>query len=355
MGRWKLGPTGRYFDPNDEGPDQGSESDGYASDPTTQQQRQQTTQGGAQGFAPGEPSPGTYKPGGEDNSPYPVQPSQTTNSQSWDREKFRDEWMRSGASNMDALRAFLASNPYAAGVKIVNEKNGTVQLPTGEIMDLGIAYSTGKGQPGWTGVGDVRDPGGDWSRGSGSLGAGGASASGSSGKANLEGQTLDAIMRLLGRGEEPVTDASVMNQYGPLAGVQQRSAERARRAAAERMATTGEAVGGQGGALDAEVNAINQSLGESNAALMSQLVTGELQARRQQVVQALAFAQGEEKMKLEMLLAQMDNAIKQSSLALQGQQLNQQNQQFYDQMGYNTNRDQNMLDYYYAQLAAGRG
>lgn len=63
------------------------------------------------------------------------------------REQYRDAWMGSGVSNIDQMQQWLAAN----GGQILSG-NGTVQTPYGDTLDMGTAFRTGNGRPGWTTV-----------------------------------------------------------------------------------------------------------------------------------------------------------------------------------------------------------
>lgn len=158
----------------------------------------------------------------------------------------------------------------------------------------------------------------------------------------VDEETHQAILRLLGRGEKPVTRADVEEQYAPAASIAAKNALLAKNSAAERQAFQGSSFGGAGGALDAEQNSITEDLAQNQAGLMAGLIGDEMAARRADVVNALQFAQGEDRLKLQYQLAQMDDQIRR-------QQLSQQNQQFYDEMGYNIGRDDYLFDQIYAQ------
>jgi hypothetical protein len=67
------------------------------------------------------------------------------------------------------------------------------------------------------------------------------------------------------------------------------------------------------------------------------LIVNEIAAKRQDVMNALQFAQGQEKLGLEQYLAQLNDA-------LQRAQMGQQNQQYYDNLTYNMGRDAAGLD-----------
>ena len=127
--------------------------------------------------------------------------------------------------------------------------------------------------------------------------------------------------------KRPSHATAVAAQYDPLAAQSQRAAGEARAAAAERAAFEGTNVGGAGGAFDASVNSINERAGQAQSALMANLITGELTQRRADVVNAIGFAQGEQKMRLQAQLAALDRELERQRMA-------QQNQQYLDDLGF---------------------
>ncbi len=143
----------------------------------------------------------------------------------------------------------------------------------------------------------------------------------------------EGIMRLLARGEKPVDRAAVEDQYSPVAAVMQRNAQRQKASAAERGAFQGTNIGGAGGSNDAEARQIDEATGMQQGQLMAQLIGSEMTQRRGDVQAALAGAQGAQKIALERQLSLIDAEIRRMGLE-------QQNQQFYDNMGYNIGRDE---------------
>lgn len=134
----------------------------------------------------------------------------------------------------------------------------------------------------------------------------------------------DAILNLLSEGQSPVTGATVSAQYQPAANAIQQSATLQREQSAQRNAVEGTgALGGGGGANDGDIGSIQEDAGTQQATLMSTLIGDELNRRLQEVTTALQSAQGEDKIKLQAELADL------------------QNQQFYDQFTYNAGRDTN--------------
>lgn len=186
--------------------------------------------------------------------------------------------------------------------------------------------------------------GDSFGRGGGSIGGGGMSQWGGG---MGSGPVQDAIMRLLQRGENGDVTPQMQAAFDAHQHAGDRATAQARAAMAERMAASGLNSGGAGsGAMDSAIQSQIEQQGLDQAQFESGAMLDEMQQRRQDVVNALQFAQGEEKMQLQAYLSQLDNE-------LQKQQLGQQNQQFYDQFAYNqANNDRNYnLDY--MRLMAG--
>lgn len=265
---------------------------------------------------------------------------QTSNS-SFDYAGARDAWMSGKYSKDEAGAAQWARDygiPYGGG--------DTITLPNGGgSIDILGNWAGGKGNgqavtQNWTPAGgNGPNPGGQ--------GGGGSSAGGPSSPYDQE--VHDAIMALLKRGQAPVTEADIASQYGPMSQANQRARDQAKAATAQRAAFEGSNQGGQGGSFDAETAKVDEAYAAQEGQLSAKLIGQELQARRADVVNALGFAQGEEKMALQMQLAQIDKELRQASLNLQEKSLGQQNQQFYDQMGYNTGRDEYLFSQLFAQ------
>ena len=178
--------------------------------------------------------------------------------------------------------------------------------------------------------------GGKFFGGSGGLRAGAGGGAGAGGFGGASGSSLtgghgsvqDAIARLLARGEKPVSREDVAGMYEPAAAAMERGSIRARAESAQRRAVEGTgAQGGGGGANDSDLNSINENLSSNQSGLMAQLMKDEISARRQDVVNALQFAQGDQRMQLQKQLAEMDNQ-------LQALGMSNQNQQFYDNLSW---------------------
>lgn len=115
------------------------------------------------------------------------------------REQYRDNWMSSGISNMNDLKGWLSQN---GGQALAD--NGTVMTPYGDTLDMGTAFRTGQGTPGWTPVNS-----GGQANGSQYSGGGGNSVLGNAGSGNI----LQALMQIVqSQGPNPYQgDAHLMN------------------------------------------------------------------------------------------------------------------------------------------------
>lgn len=171
-------------------------------------------------------------------------------------------------------------------------------------------------------------------------GGGGVGAPASGGAAGTSSTISDAIMRLLQRGESPVTGETVKAQFDPAAAEIESGLVRSRHESAQRRAAEGTgALGGGGGANTSDLNSLNERAGMQSAQLMSRLMEAEIERRRADVVNALQFASAGEERALRAQLAEMDNQLRAVQLSQQGQQIQNQNQQFYDSFSYNMSRD----------------
>lgn len=197
-----------------------------------------------------------------------------------------------------------------------------------------------------------------------------ASAAAGTGDPAMDAAMHTALMQLLERSGKPVTAASVGDQFGPVDAIVQRNADQSRYAAGERSAFQGSNVGGAGGSLDGEQNAISEKMSQDESGLMAGLIGDQLTAQRQDLVNALQFAQGEEKIQLQSKIADMDHQIAQqgvnnqsksidNSYALgQGQlglgysTLGQNDAHFYDNMDNENGIQQYMLSQIFNQNLA---
>lgn len=149
-------------------------------------------------------------------------------------------------------------------------------------------------------------------------GAGGGGRFGS-GSVRYPGTSLDpaitaAIQRLLTEGQTPVDPSSPLlaGQYLPVRNALERQHQIGQAEAAQRAAYTGQSFGGGGGPLEGTLASMREGLGEAEGRLLAEVIGNELQARRQQVVQALQFATGQQQLALQAYLGEIDRQLAQS-------------------------------------------
>lgn len=263
----------------------------------------------SQTFDPSKRSPTTGINGGGGNvTPY-------------DHSGFRDAWLATG-NNVDA------QNKVAAQYGITLDGSGRATMPDGAIMDLRRGAHAGDNTAQYMGIGETHNGVTTYYN----QGGGGGGAAG--GGPTTPPDVAAAIAKLLKRGftTPSETDPEIAAQLAPQYHAIDRGAQRTRQASAERAAGSGALVGGEGGSFDASVNGINEGASSQKAGAAGGVIGAEVAGRRQDVVNALQFAQGEEKMKLEKQLADMDAEIRR-------QQLAQQNSQFYDDYAWKVSPD----------------
>lgn len=240
------------------------------------------------------------------------------------RDQFRDyimghQW--GSQQEMDADLARLGATKAGA--------NGTFTDPWGRTLDMGIGYKSGGPIKGaWTPVGGAGGGGGSFG-GGGAAGPGGYGAAGGGG--DLQGILRDKLLQLMG--DRGPIDASNDPRATAFRNAQSRGLERQRQALAERAAASGQLQGGVGsGAFDTELQGLRENASENAANYEAGLVDDEVQARRQQLMQALQMADAigarSESAALQRELAQLESQYKYAALG-------QQQGQFEDQMGFN--------------------
>lgn len=188
------------------------------------------------------------------------------------------------------------------------------------------------------------------------VGAGGADLSPYSGAGGVAGNSQvqdpaihDAIMRLLSRGEAPVnaSDPNIAAPTNAFRAQKERALGEARNALAERDAASGLNNGGAGsGSMDSNIADLYNRSGTDVGAFSANLVTSELQQRRQDVQNALQFATGEEKTALQALALQLDTQLR-------DKQLGQQNNQFYDNLSVGIGNNEASLNNILLRLTMG--
>lgn len=297
-------------------------------------------------------------PGANDPSTEPVAAPQKQGG--YDYGKFMDAWWH--APNGTNLQDFINKNQDFTQGASVSHGGEYLDLPGGESMDAYRDFGPGgENHPTWGSSGydygsgrklsaqESADAESKWAQANGGGGGGDAAQAAAPAAAPAAGspygrysdQIYKMITDMMSKGSQPVTEQDVASQFGPISQQIDQGAKASRAAAAERLAAGGLNNGGQGGALDAEVNKINEGAGTDKANAMGGFITQEMAARRQQIVQAIDAAQGEDKTALQLQLAQMDQQIRQQQLVLQDKglglqstQIGNQNAQFYDRLGF---------------------
>lgn len=303
------------------------QNDAYAYLPEEYDPRKQVNPQQVQEAAQGEA-------GGNQPSPAPKPPVAA-----FDREKFKNDWVSQNAHTGADMDAFLQSHPeYAQSVKRQGKDIWAINDPRGtEYVDALFDESGGQSHAQWTDPG--MNGGGGGAPGAGvyggessryPAGAGGQGVYGTGNK-EMDDAMHSALLAMLKRNSGPI---DVNAQFGPVDAIFQRNAMESRNAAAERAAFQGSNIGGAGGPLDAEQNKISEGLAQKEGGLMAELMRDEMNARRQDVMNALQFAQGEEKIALQKQLADMDNEIQRMGLSQRDRQFNAQlgeNQRQFDE------------------------
>lgn len=147
-----------------------------------------------------------------------------------------------------------------------------------------------------------------------------------------------ALLKLMTDSQAPVdpNDPIIANRTAAYRTARERGAGREREAAAERAAFTGLNSGGQGsGSFDTAIQGINENASQDVAGFGANLQGEELQARRQQLVQALSLANS---MGARTEAAQLQMALSELDAQLRREGLGQQQGQFEDTMGLNYNQ-----------------
>lgn len=139
--------------------------------------------------------------------------------------------------------------------------------------------------------------------------------------------------------------------------------QRARAQGQEAMAARGATEGTPTGANDAQVQSSFENLGKDNAAYGANLDYTELNNRRTLIGQLLGQGSGilnaDESNMLQSKMGTMDASLKalglKSGAYLQGAGLDNQNNQFYDNMSNNNAMQQALMNQYFMQMLAGGG
>lgn len=223
------------------------------------------------------------------------------------REQWRDAWMSSGKMSQDEMTNKLLS------MGATNAGRGDYwTTPFGETYDLGMGYKTGNPTAAWT---PVSGPSGSGSVGSGAGGGGGTGGGGmgSDGWSSDPG-TNDFMGMLWSRAKQGLAvdrnDPIIANARDAYSASQERSMRNHLADLAER--------GGGTANLDLERRMGAENVGQNTAQYESQLMLGEVAARRQEIQNALSqmgqYMTEQQRMALQQRLADMDNLLARDTL-----------------------------------------
>lgn len=226
---------------------------------------------------------------------------------SYDRNAFRDAWMGSGAQSPADLANFVSQHQsdFGAGVKVGGSKGDMLTLPDGTIIDAVTAAGLGGKGAQWMGIPSQMGGGGS---GAGAPGAGGG---GVPSAAAQDPMVAELLARLKGRADQSLTinastDPNIRQQADPFAA----NVERQRRQYLNQQA---EALGPNAN-LTNEARLTAEQAGQQTGQFEAGLVGKEIQARRQEIQDALTqmgtLLTDQQRLSLQKELAQLDDATK---------------------------------------------
>jgi len=283
------------------------------------QQRQPNQAVDYSGYA-GYTNPAPPQPAQAPASPQPATPPPTQQpvQGQYDRNQFRDAWMASGGRTTQDLQNFVAQHQgdYGAGVQILpGGKGDRIRLPDGTLIDAVIGAGVGGQGAGWTG-----DPS---QMGGGAPGAGGQGAPGSTAGGGISAATQDPMVNellntLKARSNQTLninaaTDPNIRQQADAYSAQQERARRQYLAEQAERQ--------GPNANLTNEERLSAEQAGQASGGFEASLIGNEIQARRQEIQDALTSMQGmltdQQKMNLQQQLAQLDDATKRYGIQTQ--------------------------------------
>lgn len=211
---------------------------------------------------------------------------------------------------------------------------------------------SGQGKPAGQWFWGSAAPAGSVGGGAGNVGAGTAAGTGHTGSSSGAGTgqqaTISAaIQQLLQQGMSPVTQETINSQYLPARNAMERQAQIGAEQAAQRAAAQGVPQGG--GSQEGIQASAAENLGSAEAQLSASLIGQELDRRRQQLELAIQSAQGQERLRLQEALQQLNYQIQQAQVGLQQQSINNQNTQWWNQFGLNSAQMQYLLNQNFQQ------
>lgn len=286
---------------------------------------------------------GTYQPQVEPQRALMAAPQETD---PYSRQAFQQAWQGSASHTPEALQQLIASDPRFAGIQVSGRQGDVVTLPgyteagTGiyrgpESLDV-IGDVGGANSWAWSGLGGGSGAGAsgnasqvaNMGSGAGQFGGGGV---------GVDPELRAALLRLMGRSEpgaiDPNTDPNLQPQAAAYRRARERGAQQERAQAAERAAQQGLLAGGQGsGAFETQIQGIREGAGEDIAGYEAGLVGQEVNARRNDLMNALQLANAigarDQAAQIQQKLTEMDSQYKYAALG-------QNQRQFDDQYGLN--------------------
>lgn len=242
----------------------------------------------------------------------------------------------------DHSPATLARLAAEFGLRTTGTRGDKIVMPDGRIIDAVMGAATGQNAPGWI---DTSVAGGV-SRGSQgapvrSQRSGGTSSNVTGGGTGFaygtSGQRDDLFNALLSRSKQSLninpTDANIRTQADPYTAQVEREKRNYLADVAERQGPLAN--------IQGEARLASERAGQASGLFESQLVGREMQARRDEIAQALASMQGmlsqEQQLALQRELAQLDAAIR-------NRQISSGNEQFLGSLGLQAENQANYWD-----------
>ena len=287
---------------------------------------------------PNDPPPPPAVPGGTTPPAAGPPAAATTPVSPYNREQFRDQWMRTG-TNTTQQNALLGQYGLTA------DAAGRVALPTdvnghaGETLDLRIGARAGQNLAGWTDIGQNGSSNGNGGYG-GAMGSGGALGDSGAGGGGFQGQMRAMLMQMLNGANTPVDEnsAGVAQPYQAAKLAADRGVADEQKALAERLYAEG---GGGSNELTQGIQQSRERNATGLAGIKSQLMQRAMDQKQSQLQQALSLAvqsgDNESARAIQLQIAQMSNALGQAQLSQSGRQfdanLGQRQNEWNDQFG----------------------
>jgi hypothetical protein len=249
-------------------------------------------------------------------SPPPFDPKQQVGHDGsvngWNREQYRDAWMSSGVNSVGAAKDWLAAH----GGEWLSD-NGSVRTPFGEVLDMGgnargSAAGNGAFTTTWGGSGGGPAPvpaaGVPGSGASGAGSGGGGVPGGGAGGGGYDPLRAQLIQQLMARAQQSLAvtadDPTIRAQSEPFSAAQDRLAR-------DQIANAAES-GGPVQNIDGTTRMANEKAAVNSGQFTSQLLSREIDSRRQEIQAALTGMQGyitdQDRMGLERELGYLNDA-----------------------------------------------